>query len=220
MPDGRIETVMASHDSPRFRLSLIQLIASALAAVTAAVAGSFLGVNGTVIGAAIASVLGVVGTAIYSHSLERTGERVRTVVPSSARWLSDPRVPQPTPAPVAPRRTHPLARAGAAAAVVFAAALVVLTGVELVAGRPVSDLVTGKAATGTTVFGSQEGTSTTPTTPVPSVTVTVTPQVVVTTPTVTQTAPAVTVTSTPTATATTGTPTPTSSGTPSGTPVP
>ena len=50
-----------------------QLVASVLAAVTATVAGSYLGVNGTVIGAAVASVLTVVGNAVYSHSIHRTG---------------------------------------------------------------------------------------------------------------------------------------------------
>lgn len=204
---------MPSNDSSRFRVSLVQLVASALAAVTAAVAGSYLGVNGTVIGAAVASVCSVVGTAIYSHSLRRTGDRVRSAVPASARWLPDRTEPMPipTPVPVAPQRTrlaprqparrlHPLARVGAAAVIVFAAALGVLTGVEIVAGRPVSDLVSGKTASGTTVFGSQRQQSARPTqtgTPTPAVTVTVTPKVVVTTPTVTSTAPAATVTSTP-----------------------
>ena len=239
---------MASNDSPRFSISLVQLFASALAAVTAAIAASYLGVNGTVIGAAVASVLSVAGTAIYSHSLHRTGQRVRSVVPVSARWLPDrtatlpvappAQLPANPPAtafgaapsaasplapliPVAarpPRRLHPLARLAAASVIVFAAALGVLTSVELAAGRPVSDLVSGKSATGTTVFGSQVR-ATTSNTPVPAVTVTVTPNVVVTTPTVTQTAPAVTVTNTPTVTPSAST-TPSSSGTPTNTPVP
>jgi len=227
---------MPSNDSPHFRISLIQVVASALAAVTAAVAGSYLGVNGTVIGAAVASVLSVAGTAIYSHSLQRTGDRVRSAVPASVRWIPErtgqlPPAPRPDDDPTAVldrvaarpasppvRRVHPLARLAAASVLVFAAALGVLTGIELAAGRPVSDLVSGKAATGTTVFGSQVR-STTSNTPVPAVTVTVTPDVVVTTPTVTQTAPAVTVTNTPTVTPSTST-APTGSGTPSDSPVP
>jgi hypothetical protein len=226
---------MPTNDSPRFRISLIQVVASALAAVTAAVAGSYLGVNGTVIGAAVASVLSVAGTAIYSHSLQRTGDRVRSVVPVSARWIPErtaqlppvsppndgtvvtDRTPRPPTSPPV-RRVHPVARLAAASVLVFAAALGVLTGIELAAGRPVSDLVSGKAASGTTVFGSQVKNSPS-TTPVPAVTVTVTPNVVVTTPTVTQTAPAVTVTNTPTVTPSTST-APTGSGTPSDSPVP
>jgi len=211
---------MQSGNSPRLRLSLIQLIASGLAAVTAAIAGSFLGVNGTVIGAAVASVLSVVGTAVYAHSLERTGARVRTALPSTARWLAEPAVTAQPAAVARSLRTRPVARAGIAAAVVFAAALAVLTGIELVAGRPVSDLVTGRAASGTTVFGSQSSGGSSVSKPVPSVTVTVTPEVVVTTPTITQTAAPVTVTSTPSPTATASSstaPSTTSSGTPTGT---
>src|SRR5579859_7028437 len=111
-----MESVMQSGSSPRLRLSPIQSIASGLAATTAAVAGSFLGVNGTVIGAAIASVLSVAGTAVYAHSLERTRARVRTSVPGTARWLPprDELQPAAVAAPV-PVRTHPIARAGIAA---------------------------------------------------------------------------------------------------------
>ena len=58
-------------DRPRLQLSATQIIASALAAVTATFGASYLGVAGTVIGAAVASVLTVVGNAVYSHSLQR-----------------------------------------------------------------------------------------------------------------------------------------------------
>jgi hypothetical protein len=208
---------MPSNDSPRFRLSLVQLVASALAAVTAAVAGSYLGVNGTVIGAAVASVLSVAATALYSHSLQRTGERVRAVVPASSRWIPPrPAAPvQPAPRAGGPRRAPRTAVAAMAALAVFAAALAFLTGVEVVAGRPVSDLLAGKAASGTTVFGSTPQLATR-STPDPSVTVTVVPKVVVTTPTVTSTAPAVTVTPTITP-PNTPTSVPTGSAAPSGT---
>jgi hypothetical protein len=60
-----------------FELSVPQILGSALAAVTAAVAASFLGVAGTVIGAAVMSIGSTVGTAVYTHYLKRTGERVR-----------------------------------------------------------------------------------------------------------------------------------------------
>src|SRR3954453_16825129 len=61
----------------RFDLSATQVMASALAAITATVAASYLGVSGTVIGAAVASVLTVIGNAVYGHSLRSTGNRVR-----------------------------------------------------------------------------------------------------------------------------------------------
>ncbi|MGH4019800.1 MAG: hypothetical protein ACRDT0_11300 [Pseudonocardiaceae bacterium] len=58
-------------------LSVTQVSASALAAITAAVLGSQIGVFGTIGGAAAASVITTVGTSIYKHSLERSRERVR-----------------------------------------------------------------------------------------------------------------------------------------------
>ena len=52
-----------------------QLLAGALGAVTAAVLGARLNLAGTVVGAAVASVVSTVGAALYQHSIERT--RVR-----------------------------------------------------------------------------------------------------------------------------------------------
>jgi hypothetical protein len=188
--------------APRLRISATQLIASALAAVTATIAASYLGVSGTVIGAAIASVVTVTGNAVYGHSLHRTSERVRTVVPTSARWLPPSKQetdedPQAEP----PKAVSPLMRRLAIACVaVFAAVLALVTSVELVAGRPLSDLLRGKSGQGTTVFGPSNNKPAQPTQPAPTVIQTVIPKVVVTTPTVTQTAPPVTKTATPTVT--------------------
>ena len=56
----------------RLPLSPAQVAASALAAVSSAVVASFLGVAGTVIGAALASVVSTVSAALYSASLRRT----------------------------------------------------------------------------------------------------------------------------------------------------
>src|SRR5882762_2389459 len=69
--------------TPRTRpeLSVTQIVASTLAAVTATIAASYFGVSGTVIGAALASVVTVVGNAVYSHSIRRTRERVLSAVP-------------------------------------------------------------------------------------------------------------------------------------------
>ncbi|HEV7193175.1 MAG TPA: hypothetical protein VGN35_08195 [Jatrophihabitantaceae bacterium] len=196
--------------------------------MTATVAGSFLGVNGTIIGAAVASVVTVVGNAVYSHSIHQTRERVLTV-PAVRRITPMPARVTPTPVAVGvadqpgphqlPPTTPPTRaawrRAGLAAAGVFAALLTLLTTVEVVSGRPLSDLLHGTSASGTTVFGSSEQAPRTAQSPaVAPVTVTriVVPSVVTTTPTVTQTAPPVTVTPTPTATSTPGgTPTPTGS---------
>ncbi|MDQ3760741.1 MAG: hypothetical protein M3460_03325 [Actinomycetota bacterium] len=60
-------------------LNMTQVAAAALAAVTAAVVGSKLGAAGTVIGAAGASMVTTIGTAVYRASLERSRERVRAL---------------------------------------------------------------------------------------------------------------------------------------------
>lgn len=222
-PERPVEGATNRPDPPQ--LSATQVVASVLAAMTATLAASFLGVAGTVIGAAVASVLTVVGNAVYGHSIQRTGERVRAAVPAGARWLPPPAgvstattTTTTSGAKQAERRDTTrhsadnaplggrarLKRLGLACLAVFAVINVAITSVELIAGRPISDLLTGKQASGTTLFGSH-GAGGTATTPSPTTTVTVTPSVVVTTPTVTQTAPPVTSTVTPTVT---GTPSP------------
>jgi hypothetical protein len=60
-------------------LNLLHVAAAALAAVTTAVLGSELGADGTLIGAAGASVITTVGTAMYQASLERSRKRVRSL---------------------------------------------------------------------------------------------------------------------------------------------
>jgi hypothetical protein len=182
-----------SNDRPRLQLSATQIIASALAAITATVAASYLGVAGTVIGAAVASVLTVVGNAVYSHSLQR----VARLAPPPVRSL-----PERT---AAPRRGW--ATVAAACAGVFAGVLIVVTAVEIVAGRPLSDMVRGRTGSGTSVLGNtgdstSSSTPAAPSTPSPTVTVTVTPHVVTRTPTSTVTGTPTTVTETPTVHAT------------------
>ncbi len=211
----------------RLQLSATQLIASGLAAVTATVAASFLGVTGTVIGAAVASMLTVSGNAIYAHSLRRTSERVRTVVPTAVRRHAGA-APQPTDPtdhtkvapPEKPRK--PLSRRQLAIAVVglFAAVLALVTTVELAAGRPLSDLLRGKSGHGTTVFGTTHHSGNNHPQPTPTVTETVTPSVVTTTPTVTKTAPASTTTAPSTETSTSSAPPTSGSGTPTTSPPP
>ncbi|MCX4746449.1 hypothetical protein OG455_13100 [Kitasatospora sp. NBC_01287] len=61
----------------RIDLSLAQVSASALAAVVGAVLASELGVYGTIIGAAVVSVGATTGGAIFQHLFRRTGEQLR-----------------------------------------------------------------------------------------------------------------------------------------------
>ncbi|MEY9948319.1 hypothetical protein [Kitasatospora sp. GAS1066B] len=61
----------------RIDLSLAQVAASALAAVVGAVLASELGVYGTIIGAAVVSVGATTGGAVFHHLFRRTGEQLR-----------------------------------------------------------------------------------------------------------------------------------------------
>jgi hypothetical protein len=64
--------------SRRIDLSTNHVVASALATITAAVLASYVGVAGTLIGAAVGSAASTVGTAIYRYYLGRTGETLRS----------------------------------------------------------------------------------------------------------------------------------------------
>src|ERR1039457_617142 len=62
----------------RVDVSTLQVVASVLAAVTGALAASFLGVAGTIIGTALMSVAGTVVAAVYRYFLDRGHERIRS----------------------------------------------------------------------------------------------------------------------------------------------
>jgi hypothetical protein len=76
-------------DGQKSRLDVngTQLCASTLASVSAAVVSSVFGVTGTVIGAAVGSVLATTGTAFYSHGLRQTTAKLQqTPVVRLSRW--------------------------------------------------------------------------------------------------------------------------------------
>ncbi|GGK80772.1 hypothetical protein [Mangrovihabitans endophyticus] len=66
-------------------IDITKTVGGALAAVCAAFAGSYLGVAGTVIGAALFSIVGSVGTEIYSRSLRKGTRKLRTIAPVFVR---------------------------------------------------------------------------------------------------------------------------------------
>src|SRR5580704_12372064 len=72
---------MSGKGERRFDVTGLQVMASVLATVTGAVAASYLGVAGTIIGAAFMSVASTFGSAIYKHYLGRTAGRLREVAP-------------------------------------------------------------------------------------------------------------------------------------------
>lgn len=139
-------------------LSLTQVLAGALAAMTAAAIGSRLGAAGTIIGAAAASVVAAVAGAVYTASLRHTHEKVRTVwsgrwntgTPATVEMISDradttaaTALPQHTASarrgPLLPFGVRlPWKRALAGALLAFGIAAAVLTGFELISGHALS----------------------------------------------------------------------------------
>jgi hypothetical protein len=69
----------AAPAKPKLDLSISKILGGALAAMTAAALGSRLSVAGTLVGAALASIIAAVAGSIYTASLSRTQEKVRTV---------------------------------------------------------------------------------------------------------------------------------------------
>jgi hypothetical protein len=155
-------------------LSLSQVLGGALAAMTAAALGSQLSVAGTIIGAALASIIAAVAGALYTASLRRTHDKVKTVfwtgepnevdeptvmeiVPDSEGHISGQRshlvAPEPAPDP-SPRERRPKLnwkRVVVAALATFGIAAVALTTFELVTGHALS------GGEGTTIQQVREG---------------------------------------------------------------
>ncbi|MDQ1655182.1 MAG: hypothetical protein QOD41_265 [Cryptosporangiaceae bacterium] len=84
-------------------LSPAKVLASALAAISTSVAASYLGTMGTWIGAGAGSVVATVSTALYHHSLKRTGAKLKNVVPLPAGLVTHR---DDTPAPHPDGRAH------------------------------------------------------------------------------------------------------------------
>src|SRR4051812_35302036 len=180
MSSPRTETaVRPLPDQPKkTSLSAAQVAASALAAVSSAVVASFFGVAGTLIGAALASVITTVSASLYTASLKKTNQRLRKVLtggsprpaPESATETRE------LPAHLDPRRAPAdrfrprWGRVTVYAVSVFVVAIAIVTGIELIGQQPVSALVGNSSSSGTTTLGELTNTSssssgTTPATP-------------------------------------------------------
>ncbi len=157
-----------------FEFSVTQIVGGALAAMTAAALGSQLSAAGTIVGAALASVIAAVAGSLYTASLRRTRDKVKTVF-----WTGEPNaVQEPTVMEIIPdseghiagQRSHLVApepdpnqkpqgpklnwkRVFVVALIAFGIAAVALTTFEVVTGQALSG---GK---GTTFQQVSEGTS-------------------------------------------------------------
>jgi hypothetical protein len=79
-------------------MDVVKISAGSLAAVSAAVAASTLGVAGTLGGAALASIVGSVGTELYANSLQRGYRRLRKAEPGTVDVPADEAPSCPVPA--------------------------------------------------------------------------------------------------------------------------
>jgi hypothetical protein len=173
-PDLTERSAAAAPEKKRLDLSTVQIGASALASVTSALAASVFGVAGTLIGAAVGSIVSTVAGAIYADSLRRAGQRVRAtqaivvrpvdpdVTPTVRLYADQPQtrpISHPAPVEVTPEVSVPAAvrvpvvpwwrgRPGAVLAVCvlgFAISVGAITATEALRQQPVS------GGTGTTV---------------------------------------------------------------------
>ncbi|MFJ4198621.1 hypothetical protein ACIP2Y_03190 [Streptomyces sviceus] len=79
--ENRREAVAPAPKRKVLDLTAVQVVASALATVVGAVLASLLGVTGTLVGAAVVSASATTGAAVFSHAFRRTGEGIRGRMP-------------------------------------------------------------------------------------------------------------------------------------------
>ncbi len=164
-PSARLGRV--SKEKAKVDLSVVQVVASALAAVSSAVLLSTVGVAGTLIGAAVGSVIATVAGAVYTYSLQASRERVAAAAQVAAMARANLTRRGETGMQVAPHVTaepdgeppepdRPAwrtaltglswKRVAAFAAGVFLAAMAAIVAFELVAGEPISRYTGGTSS--------------------------------------------------------------------------
>ncbi len=143
------------HRERKLELSTTQITGSALAAMSGAFFASWAGTTGTIVGAALGSVIVTVGAATYTWSLQRTRDAVkRTVTAGRLRT---------TPEPETPRRSLPWGKLALTSVAVMALGLGGITAIEAATGRPVSSYTGSSDSTGTTLGNVVGSTGTTAT---------------------------------------------------------
>jgi hypothetical protein len=164
-------------------IDIPKTIAGALAAVCAAVIGSFLGVAGTLIGAAVASIIGTVGTEIYQRSLHKGAKKLQTfAVPAFVKApaaIGTPEVAaaseKDSPSHTMPEKSQRQIRWGRVAMIagaVFVLSMGTLTITELIIGRSVASTVGNNTGAKTTFGGLFDPGTNASTTPAPTPTAT------------------------------------------------
>lgn len=177
-----------SDDKQKVDINVVQVVASALAAVSSAVLLSTVGVAGTIIGAAIGSVIATVGASIYSYSLRISRERVQAAQAAAVARMSRVRTGGSTRSIELEDEPHDEGRApwrealarlpwkwiATVSGAVFVVAMIVILSFELLTGESISKRTGGTDGAGSRTslgFGSSSATSKSPT-PTPSPTAT------------------------------------------------
>jgi hypothetical protein len=182
-----------NDEKPKVEVNVVQVVASALAAVSSAVLLSTVGVAGTIIGAAVGSVIATVGAAVYSYSLRISRERVQAAQAAAVARMTRARtgvhtrpveLEEKLPDEGRPPWREALARLpwkwiAVVSGAVFVVAMIVIVSFELITGRAVSDVTGGTSGAGHRTslgFGSSASTTKSPTpTPSPSASTSSTP---------------------------------------------
>jgi hypothetical protein len=153
---------VSEEKQQKVEINVVQVVASALAAVSSAVLLSKVGVAGTVLGAAIGSVIVTVGAAVYSYSLQISRERVQAAQAAALARMSRVRTgaetrsldleEQPS-ADTRPPWREALGRLpwkwiAAVTGAVFAIAMITILCFELIAGESVSSITGGSTGNG------------------------------------------------------------------------
>lgn len=168
MPEQKPAEEGGKEGRRRIDLSVAQVAASALATVVGALLASELGVYGTILGAAVVSVGATTGGAVFQHIFRRTGEQLREAVdrtgPGPAvnglRQVPDSDTRAPVISPewnepqvVRARRRWTWKSYAAMSALVFVLAMTPILAFELATGQPVSATVKGESGSGTSLGG-------------------------------------------------------------------
>jgi hypothetical protein len=128
--------MMREQEQTKVQVSTVQIIAGALASVSAAVVASTFGLKGTLLGAAVTSIVASVGSALYTHSLHRARARIQTRFNPHTGAIERVVI-----RPQRMRRPIRWGRVAGVAALVFVLAMGAITVVEVAARRPVAALV-------------------------------------------------------------------------------
>jgi hypothetical protein len=200
------------------QLRLPKLLAGALAAVSGAVIASFFGVQGTLIGAALVSLLVAPAEALYTHSLVSAHKVARrSLLPRVSPEAGASEGPSEEGGSEADPQPIRWQRVAVAAVLAFGIAVAVITGVEAVANQPLASLLGsqprpgGSTSVGVVVAGGERSAPPATRAPGPSTTSPSGPAPTTTAPAgaPTTTAPAATVPSTAVPTTAPGTQAPT-----------